>query len=101
RRLSGGQRQRLALARALARRPALLLLDEATSSLDADTEARVLGQLRQLSCTRVLITHRLATTRWADRIVVLEGGRIVQQGRYEELAAGPGLFRELLAGGPS
>jgi NHLM bacteriocin system ABC transporter peptidase/ATP-binding protein len=94
--LSGGQRQRLNLARALALDPAVLLLDEATSALDLDTERRVHANLARLGCTRILIAHRLATVRDADRILVLSGGRIVQEGTYEELAARDGLFRSLV-----
>jgi ABC-type bacteriocin/lantibiotic exporter with double-glycine peptidase domain len=97
--LSGGQRQRLSLARALAAGPAILLLDEATSSLDLDTEARIHANLARLGCTRVVIAHRLATVRDADRILVLQAGRVVQEGRYPELAATPGLFRDLLLAG--
>ena len=94
--LSGGQRQRLNLARALARDPAVLLLDEATSSLDLETERRVHANLASLGCTRILIAHRLATVQDADRILVLHGGRIVQEGTYDELAAREGLFRSLV-----
>ena len=94
--LSGGQRQRLNLARALVQEPAILLLDEATSALDLDTERRVHEGLAQLGCTRILIAHRLATVRDADRIIVLQAGRIVQEGTYEELAAREGLFRSLV-----
>jgi ATP-binding cassette subfamily B protein len=94
--LSGGQRQRLNLARALARDPAILLLDEATSSLDLATEGRVHANLASLGCTRILIAHRLATVQDADRILVLAGGRIVQEGTYDELAAREGLFRTLV-----
>ncbi|HVI93034.1 MAG TPA: cysteine peptidase family C39 domain-containing protein [Anaeromyxobacter sp.] len=94
--LSGGQRQRLNLARALVQEPAILLLDEATSALDLDTERRVHEGLAQLGCTRILIAHRLATVRDADRILVLQAGRIVQEGTYEELAAREGLFRSLV-----
>jgi ATP-binding cassette subfamily B protein len=95
-RLSGGERQRLALARALVRRPLVLLLDEATSSLDLATEARVHRNLGELGCTRVVIAHRLATVRDADRILVIEAGKIVQQGKYDELARAPGLFAQLV-----
>ena len=95
--LSGGQRQRLCLARALVLRPAILLLDEATSSLDRETEARIHANLKGLGCTLIVIGQRLAAVLDADRIVVLQAGRIVQQGRFEELAPRPGLFRELLA----
>ena len=94
--LSGGQRQRLSLARALCRRPSLLVLDEATSSLDRETEACVHRNLAQLGCARVLIAHRLDTVRDADRILVIEAGKIVQQGRYHELARAPGLFQQMV-----
>lgn len=94
--LSGGQRQRLNLARALVHTPAILLLDEATSALDLDTERRVHESLARLGCTRILIAHRLATVRDADRILVLEAGRIVQEGTYDELTAREGLFRSLV-----
>jgi len=95
--LSGGQRQRLSLARALAHDPAILLLDEATSSLDLETEARIHGNLARLGCTRILIAHRMATVRDADRILVLQDGKIVQEGTFRDLQGRPGLFRELLA----
>jgi ATP-binding cassette, subfamily B, bacterial len=95
-RLSGGQRQLLAIARAIARQPAIVLLDEATSSLDLTTEQRVHANLRYVASTRIVIAHRLATVMDADRIFVLEGGRIVDQGRYAELAARPGIFQELV-----
>ena len=87
--LSGGERQRLALARALLRRPALLVLDEATSALDAENEQRIQRALAALhgQLTVVVITHRLAAIRGADRIHVLEAGRIVQSGGWTELAA--------------
>jgi len=94
--LSGGQRQRLNLARALARDPAVLLLDEATSALDLETERRVHANLAGVGCTRILIAHRLATVQDADRILVLEDGRIVQEGTYDDLAAREGLFRSLV-----
>ncbi|HEX5657859.1 MAG TPA: ATP-binding cassette domain-containing protein [Polyangiales bacterium] len=94
--LSGGQRQRLCIARALVGRPALLLLDEATSSLDLETERELHGKLRVLGSTRVLVAHRLATVRDAQRIFVLEGGTLAQVGSYVELAAVPGPFRALM-----
>ncbi len=94
--LSGGQRQRLNLARALAHDPAVLLLDEATSSLDLETERRVHANLASLGCTRILIAHRLATVQDADRILVMDEGRMVQEGTYAELAAREGLFRSLV-----
>ncbi len=94
--LSGGQRQRLMIARALAQRPRILLFDEATSALDNRTQAIVGKSLDRLAVTRVVIAQRLSTVRSADRIVVLSGGRIVQTGTFDELAAQPGLFADFV-----
>ena len=94
--LSGGQRQRLAIARALVRQPALLILDEATSALDNLSQAEVSRNLRPLGLTRLVIAHRLSTIRHADRIVVLEAGRIVQEGRFEDLIRESGPFAALM-----
>lgn len=98
--LSGGQRQRLALARALYRGARVLVLDEATSALDEPSEQRILAAVEALRGTRtiVVVAHRLATIRRADRIVVMEGGRVVEQGTHEALAARSGLYARLLAG---
>ena len=93
--LSGGQRQRILLARALVSAPRILLLDEATSALDNRTQGRVAAGLERLGITRIVIAHRLSTIRHADRIFVLESGRIVESGTYEELCARGGRFREL------
>lgn len=93
--LSGGQRQRILLARALARKPCIMLLDEATSALDNGTQAIVTDSLNRLNITRVVIAHRLSTIMSADRIIVLDQGRVAQEGTYRELAACPGLFQEL------
>ncbi|PVZ14565.1 ATP-binding cassette domain-containing protein [Actinomycetospora cinnamomea] len=93
---SGGQVQRLMIARALARRPRIVVLDEATSALDDLTQARVSAHLDGLDVTRVVVAHRLSTIRHADRIVVLDAGRIVQTGTYDELVAVDGVFRHLV-----
>lgn len=95
--LSGGQRQRVLIARALVGNPRILLLDEATSALDNVSQATVLEGLSGLEATRIVIAHRLNTVRGADRIVVLDRGRIVQQGTFRDLAAEVGPFRAMLA----
>ena len=95
--LSGGQRQRLAIARALAHEPAVLLLDEATSDLDTLNEREIDDNLGRLECTRVVIAHRLSTVKNADRIVVLEGGRVADQGTHRELLSRSALYRNLVA----
>jgi ABC-type bacteriocin/lantibiotic exporter with double-glycine peptidase domain len=94
--LAGGQRQRLAIARALAHRPALLILDEATSDLDAITESIVDRNLSNLACTRIVIAHRLSTVRNADLILVLDEGFVVERGTHQELLALGGTYAELV-----
>jgi NHLM bacteriocin system ABC transporter ATP-binding protein len=94
--LSGGQRQRVLIARALILKPAILIFDEATSALDNRTQAIVTESLKRLRATRILVAHRLSTIRHADRIYVIDKGRVVQEGRFEELAAETGLFAELV-----
>jgi ATP-binding cassette subfamily C protein len=93
--LSGGQRQRLLIARAIVNRPRILLFDEATSALDNRTQAIVSASLERLQATRIVVAHRLSTILNADRIFVLERGRLVQSGTYAELMGQPGPFAEL------
>ena len=95
--ISGGQRQRLLIARAIAPKPRILLFDEATSALDNITQRVVSESLDKLKCTRIVIAHRLSTIRRCDRIIVLDGGHIVEDGTYEELIAADGFFAELVA----
>jgi ABC-type multidrug transport system fused ATPase/permease subunit len=98
-RLSGGQRQCIALARALVRKPRILILDEGTSHLDAESEASILASVQSLGdeCTRLIVGHRLSTIRAADRVVMLEGGRIVLQGTHDSLLAENGRYAEFLS----
>ncbi|AFY58608.1 NHLM bacteriocin system ABC transporter, ATP-binding protein [Rivularia sp. PCC 7116] len=95
--LSGGQRQRLLIARSLVLKPKILIFDEATSALDNRTQAIVSESLDQLQVTRIVIAHRLSTIRNADRIYVIEAGRVMQQGNFEQLSQQEGLFASLMA----
>ena len=94
----GGQRQRPLIARALVHKPRLLLFDEATSALDNRSQAAISANLARVRATRIVVAHRLSTIREADRICVLEGGRVVQQGSYDALMAVEGPFRRLAGG---
>jgi ABC-type bacteriocin/lantibiotic exporter with double-glycine peptidase domain len=95
--LSGGQKQRLLIARALVNQPKIIVMDEATSSLDNRTQEIVVESLDKLKATRIVIAHRLSTIRHADRIYVVEAGRVVQVGTFEELVQQEGLFAQLVA----
>jgi ABC-type bacteriocin/lantibiotic exporter with double-glycine peptidase domain len=92
---SGGQAQRILLARALVRDPRIVILDEATAYLDNETQRQVTETLADLGATRIVIAHRLSTIRGADRIYVMEGGRVVEQGTHDELLAAGGPFARL------
>ncbi len=95
--LSGGQRQRAAIGRALARKPSILILDDVLSAVDTQTESKILERLlpELKGRTTIFISHRVSTLRCADRIVVMDDGRIAQDGTHEELTARPGYYREL------
>ncbi len=95
--LSGGQRQRTAIGRAVARQPDVLLLDDVFSAVDTQTEAKILEQLlpELRGRTSILISHRVSTLRHADRILVIEDGRIAQDGTHAELVTAPGYYHEL------
>lgn len=94
--ISGGQRQRLMIARAIAPKPKILMFDEATSALDNITQKKVCEALDAMKCTRIVIAHRLSTIKQCDRIIVLDGGHIVEDGTYDELISKKGFFYELV-----
>ena len=94
--ISGGQKQRIMIARAVAPKPRILIFDEATSALDNLTQKQVSEALDSLRCTRIVIAHRLSTIRHCDRILVLDGGRILEDGTYDELIEKKGFFAELV-----
>ncbi|MBQ9438536.1 MAG: ATP-binding cassette domain-containing protein [Lachnospiraceae bacterium] len=94
--ISGGQKQRLLIARAIAPKPKVLIFDEATSALDNMTQKKVSDALDQLKCTRIVIAHRLSTIRQCDRILVLDKGKIIEDGTYDELIALGGFFADLV-----
>ena len=95
--ISGGQKQRLMIARAIAPKPKLLIMDEATSALDNITQKKVSDSLDTLKCTRIVIAHRLSTIRHCDRIIVFDGGKIIEDGTYDELIEKNGFFAELVS----
>ncbi len=94
--ISGGQKQRIMIARAVAPKPKIMIFDEATSALDNVTQKQVSDALDAMKCTRIVIAHRLSTIRHCDRILVMDGGRIVESGNYEELIARKGMFADLV-----
>ncbi len=94
--ISGGQKQRLMIARAVAHKPKILMFDEATSALDNKTQRQVSEALDSMGCTRIVIAHRLSTIRHCDRILVLDGGKVTEEGTYEELIAQNGYFASLV-----
>lgn len=94
--ISGGQRQRILIARAMAARPAIIIFDEATSALDNRTQAIVTESLQRMKATRIVVAHRLSTIRDADRILVLDKGRIAEEGTFAELTARNGIFASLV-----
>jgi len=93
--LSGGERQRILIARALAGHPRMLVLDESTSALDNTTQELIVQSIEDLRITRIVVAHRLSTIKRADRIIVLEGGVVVQQGSFDELIDTQGPFQDL------
>jgi ABC-type bacteriocin/lantibiotic exporter with double-glycine peptidase domain len=95
--VSGGQKQRLMIARAVAHKPKILIFDESTSALDNITQKHVADSLAGLKCTRVLIAHRLSTIKDCDRIYVMDGGKITEEGTFDELYEKKGYFHELVS----
>lgn len=93
--ISGGQRQRILLARSIVNNPRILILDEATSALDNTTQSIVAHSLEEMSCTRIIVAHRLSTIRNADRILVMDKGKIVEEGTFDHLIAQNGIFTQL------
>jgi ABC-type bacteriocin/lantibiotic exporter with double-glycine peptidase domain len=94
--VSGGQKQRLLIARAVAPKPRVLIFDEATSALDNVTQKQVSEALDKMNCTRLIIAHRLSTIRNCERIIVLDQGKIIEDGNYDELIQNKGFFYELV-----
>lgn len=94
--ISGGQRQRILIARALVNKPSILIFDEATSALDNRSQSIVTQSLEKLNATRIIVAHRLSTIRNCDRIIVMDSGRIVEVGTFDELVAQGGIFSELV-----
>ena len=94
--ISGGQKQRIMIARSIVHKPKILVFDEATSALDNKTQKSITESINRLNCTRIVIAHRLSTIQSADRILMLDGGKIIEQGSYQELIDKKGRFAELV-----
>ena len=94
--VSGGQRQRILMARALIRKPRIVFLDEATSALDNISQHIISENLARMNCTRITIAHRMSTIRQCNRIVVLAGGQVAEDGTYDELVARGGYFTDII-----
>ncbi len=94
--LSGGESQRISIARSLLGNPRIMLFDEATNWLDNDKQAQVMQNLALLTSTRIVIAHRLSTLKQADRIYVMQAGKVVQSGTFDELMEVQGVFKELV-----
>ena len=94
--ISGGQKQRIMIARAIAPKPKILIFDEATSALDNLTQKKVSDALDEMGCTRIVIAHRLSTIKNCDRILVMDNGKIIESGKYDDLMALNGFFTELV-----
>ena len=96
--LSGGQKQRISLARALAIKPSILILDDTTSAVDMETEKQIQHSLRNLDfpCTKIIIAQRISTTKFADKILVLKDGRIIESGNHKDLVAAGGYYSDLV-----
>ena len=94
--VSGGQRQRILMARALIRKPRIVFLDEATSALDNISQHTISENLAKMNCTRITIAHRMSTIKQCNRIIVLAGGQVAEDGSYDELMAKGGYFSEII-----
>ena len=94
--ISGGQKQRIMIARSIVHKPKILVFDEATSALDNKTQKSISESINKLNCTRIVIAHRLSTIKHADRILMLDGGKIIEQGNYQQLIDKGGRFAELV-----
>lgn len=93
--LSGGQKQRLSIARALVRKPKILMLDDSTSALDLNTEAKLLAAIKKYQCTMFIVTQKVSTAMEADKILLIEDGRLLEEGSHEKLLATSELYQKI------